>query len=52
MKTVRTTIEPGRDIEVSDEEYLDLQRQGLIQQKPATKPKPSPKSDVDTSKED
>lgn len=29
-RNVRTTMQPDVDIEVSDEEYLDLHRQGLI----------------------
>jgi hypothetical protein len=30
MHTVRTTMQPDREIEVDDAEYLDLQRQGLL----------------------
>lgn len=30
MHTVRTTMQPDREIEVGDAEYLDLQRQGLL----------------------
>jgi hypothetical protein len=30
MPTVRTTMQPDREIEVDDAEYLDLQRQGLL----------------------
>lgn len=30
MPTVRTTMRPGQEIEVSDAEALDLQRQGLL----------------------
>lgn len=29
-RTVRTTMQPDRDIEVGDADYLDLQRQGLL----------------------
>lgn len=30
MRTVRTTMQPNREIDVDDAEYLDLQRQGLL----------------------
>lgn len=30
MPTVRTTIQPHVDLEVSDTEYTDLKRQGLL----------------------
>jgi hypothetical protein len=30
MPTVRTTMQPDREIEVDAAEYLDLQRQGLL----------------------
>lgn len=30
MPTVRTTIQPHVELEVSDAEYLDLKRQGLL----------------------
>ena len=30
MPTVRTTMQPDREIDVDDAEYLDLQRQGLL----------------------
>lgn len=29
-KKVRTTMNPGKEIEVGPEEYLDLSRQGLL----------------------
>jgi hypothetical protein len=29
-RTVRTTMQPDREIEVDDADYLDLQRQGLL----------------------
>ncbi len=29
-RTVRTTMRPDEDVEVSDAEYLDLQRQGVL----------------------
>ncbi|WP_030506361.1 hypothetical protein [Microbispora rosea] len=32
---VRTTIEPGRELDVSEGEYLDLKRQGLLLPNPA-----------------
>lgn len=35
MRTVRTTIQPHVDVEVSDAEYLDLERQGLLVQRPS-----------------
>jgi hypothetical protein len=28
--TIRTTMQPDREIEVDDAEYLDLKRQGLL----------------------
>lgn len=28
--TIRTTMQPDRELEVDDAEYLDLQRQGLL----------------------
>jgi hypothetical protein len=34
MPTVRTTIQPHVDLEVSDAEYLDLKRQGLLIEDP------------------
>lgn len=30
MPTVRTTMQPDREIEVGDADYLDLKRQGLL----------------------
>lgn len=30
MPTVRTTMQPDREIDVDDAEYLDLKRQGLL----------------------
>lgn len=48
MNTVRTTMRPHEEIEVSDAELLDLQRQGLlvedekpapVEEKPATEKK-------------
>lgn len=30
MRTVRTTIEPHRDVEVDDAEYVALKAQGLL----------------------
>lgn len=30
MPTVRTTLQPHLNVEVSDSEYTDLQRQGLL----------------------
>lgn len=35
MPTVRTTIQPGVALEVSDAEYTDLKRQGLLVETPA-----------------
>lgn len=32
---VRTTIEPGRELDVDEGEYLDLKRQGLLLPNPA-----------------
>lgn len=29
-RTVRTTMQPDREIEVGDADYLDMQRQGLL----------------------
>ena len=62
---VRTTIEPGRELDVSEGEYLDLKRQGLLLPNPndeqvriahnaadqATPRAPKPKPATDTSKE-
>jgi hypothetical protein len=30
MRTVRTTMQPDKEIEVGEADYLDLQRQGLL----------------------
>jgi hypothetical protein len=30
MPTIRTTMQPDKEIEVGDAEYLDLKRQGLL----------------------
>ncbi len=35
MHTVRTTMQPDREIEVDDATYLDFQRQGLLIEGPA-----------------
>lgn len=42
--TVRTTMRPWEEIEVSDADYLDMSRQGLIHTPPApaAAPKKSP----------
>lgn len=34
VRKVRTTMQPWREIEVSDAEYLDLSRQGLLIEDP------------------
>jgi len=44
---VRTTIQPGHELDVSEAEYLDLKRQGLILpssegREPARTPKSKP----------
>lgn len=36
-KKVRTTMQPGREIEVGPEEHLDLSRQGLLAEPTAKK---------------
>ncbi|MFE8961743.1 hypothetical protein [Streptomyces iakyrus] len=41
MPTVRTTLQPDVDLEVSDPEYVDLKRQGLLVEE-AESDKPSP----------
>lgn len=41
MPTVRTTMRPDQEIEVSDAEALDLSRQGLLVEEP-TPPTPTP----------
>lgn len=30
MPTVRTTMQPDREIEITDADYLDMQRQGIL----------------------
>lgn len=40
MPTVRTTMQPDREIEVGDADYLDLKRQGLLVEDPAPEPQP------------
>ena len=30
MAIIRTTLQPGKEIEVDDAEFLDLKRQGLL----------------------
>lgn len=43
MPTVRTTMQPHVTLEVSDAEYLDLKRQGvLIEDEPAAAPAAAP----------
>lgn len=42
MPTVRTTMQPDREIEVGDVEYLDLKRQGLLLEDPPAQPAPAP----------
>lgn len=43
MPTVRTTIQPHVELEVSDTEYTDLQRQGLLlEDAPAAAPAAAP----------
>lgn len=44
MPTVRTTIQPHVDLEVSDTEYVDLKRQGLLieETEPAAAPAAAP----------
>lgn len=41
MPTVRTTIQPHVELEVSDTEYVDLQRQGLLVEAPTPAPTPA-----------
>lgn len=43
MPTIRTSMQPWRDVEVSDAEHLDLQRQGLIHSDESTAPAAAPK---------
>lgn len=40
MRTVRTTMQPDREIEVDDAEYLDLQRMGLLVDDDGVEPDP------------
>lgn len=40
MRTVRTTMQPDRDIEVDDAAYLDLQRMGLLVNHDGVEPDP------------
>ena len=40
MPTIRTTMQPDRELDVSDAEYLDLQRQGLLVEEDATETVP------------
>ena len=43
MPTVRTTMQPHVELDVSDVEYLDLKRQGvLINEEPAATPAAAP----------
>lgn len=51
MHIVRTTMQPDREIEVGDADYLDLQRQGLlIEETPAPTPEPAPAASVAPAK--
>ncbi len=44
MRKIRLTINPEREIEVDEAEYLDLKRQGLIHEEIEDKPaEPEPK---------
>jgi hypothetical protein len=40
--TVRTTMQPDREIEVNDADYLDLKRQGLLAENPEAAPAAAP----------
>ncbi|MFI5473210.1 hypothetical protein ACIA6D_23590 [Streptomyces cacaoi] len=40
MRTVRTSMQPDREIEVDDADYLDLQRQGLLLNDDGVEPDP------------
>jgi len=40
MPTIRTTMQPDREIEVDAAEYLDLQRQGLLVEETAAESVP------------
>ena len=43
MPTVRTTMQPDKESEVGDVEYLDLKRQGLLlEDPPPSQPAPAP----------
>lgn len=43
MPTVRTTMQPHIELEVSETEYVDLQRQGLlVEDAPAAAPAAAP----------
>lgn len=43
MPTVRTTIQPDVELDVSDTEYVDLKRQGLlVEGQPAAAPAAAP----------
>lgn len=42
MPTVRTTMRPDEEIEVSDTEYVDLKRDGLLVETPEPPTAPAP----------
>ena len=42
MPKIRTTMQPWQEVEVSDAEYLDLFRQGLLVDPPKTDPADQP----------
>jgi hypothetical protein len=50
MRTITTTMRPDVEIEVEEDEFLDLKRQGLIatgdDEKKAETPKPKEKRDA------
>ena len=51
MPTVRTTIQPDVELEVSDTEYVDLKRQGLlVEDAPAAAPAAAPAKSTATAK--
>lgn len=51
MPTVRTTIQPHVELEVSDAEYTDLKRQGLlIEDQPVAAPAAAPAKTHATAK--
>jgi hypothetical protein len=50
LPTVRTTIQPDVDVEVSDAEYVDLQRQGLLVEAPTATPAAAPAKTPATAK--